>query len=88
MPFRQSATIYGAAQLGNHGARRCEYGGAFKITDGLSRNLEKNVINTPICESAVVQQEWDCPSMDIKQLSKCSLLISFRLVLTRCKFVG
>jgi 2-oxoisovalerate dehydrogenase E1 component len=31
-----------------------EYGGAFKITDGFVALSKERVINTPICESAVV----------------------------------
>jgi 2-oxoisovalerate dehydrogenase E1 component len=46
-----------------------EYGGAFKITDGFVAQFRKErVINTPICESAVVSAEWDYPSTDTKRL--------------------
>jgi 2-oxoisovalerate dehydrogenase E1 component len=48
---------------------------------------KERVINTPICESAVVS-EWDYLLMVTKRLLKCSLLILFRQDSIHCEFIS
>jgi 2-oxoisovalerate dehydrogenase E1 component len=56
-----------------------EYGGAFKITDGFVAQFSKErVINTPICESAVVSAAMGLSINGYKAIVECSLLILFR----------
>jgi 2-oxoisovalerate dehydrogenase E1 component len=56
-----------------------EYGGAFQNHGWFcSKVWQRKVINTPICESAVVSAGMGFQLMDIKQLSKCSLSILFQ----------